>query len=71
MEDGVLRQTVVVLREPVLIGADLHYRVKIIDGDMPVLGANVSVFIDVVGMPLTPLSVAGVHRRVFRRAAIY
>jgi hypothetical protein len=71
MEDGELRQTVVVLRDPVLTGADLHYTVEIIDGDMPVLGENVSVFIDVIGMPLTPLSVAGVNRRAFRRAAIY
>ena len=71
MEDGTLRQTVVVLRDPVLDGADLHYTVKIIDGDMPVLGENVSVFIDIVGMPLTPVSVAGVGRRAYRRAAIY
>ena len=71
MEDGELRQTVVVLRDPVLNGSDLHYTVRIIDGHMPVLGENVSVFIDVIGMPLTPLSVAGVNRRAYRRAAIY
>ncbi len=71
LENGTLRQTVVVLEDPVLENGDLHYTVKIIDGDMPVLGENVSVFIDVIGMPLTPLSVAGVRRRTFRRAVRY
>jgi hypothetical protein len=70
IEDGELQQTVVVLEDPVLDGTDLHYTVKIIDGEMPVTGENVSVFIDIIGMPLTPLSVAGVDRRAFRRAAI-
>jgi hypothetical protein len=68
LENGVLRQTVVVLDDPVLEDGDLHYTVKIIEGDMPVLGENVSVFIDVIGMPLTPVSIAGVRRRAFRRA---
>lgn len=70
-EDGKLRQTVVVLRDPVIEGDDLHYAVEIIEGDMPVLGEEVSLFIDVIGMPLTPLSFAGVRRRTFRRAVLY
>jgi hypothetical protein len=69
--DGTLRQVVVVLRDPVLDNGDLHYTVEIIDGDMPVLGGDASLFIDVIGMPLTPLSYAGVRRRAFRRAAFY
>jgi hypothetical protein len=71
LENGKLLQTVVVLRDPVLEGDDLHYTVQIIDGHMPELGENVSVFIDVIGMPLTPLSFAGADRRAFRRAALY
>ncbi len=71
VEDGALRQTVVVLRDPVLEGDDLHYTVQIIDGEMPVLGAEASLFIDVIGMPLTPVSYAGVARRGYRRAALY
>lgn len=71
MENGVLRQTVVELRDPVLEGDDLHYTVTIIDGDMPVLGENASLFIDIIGMPLTPVSFAGVRRRTFRRAMLY
>jgi hypothetical protein len=31
---------------------------------------RVSVFIDVIGMPLTPLSYAGVARRTYRRAVL-
>jgi len=38
---------------------------------MPASGKDVSVFIDVIGMPLTPVSYAGVARRTYRRAAIY
>ena len=70
LEDGALRQTVVVLRDPVLEGDDLHYTVEIVDGEMPVLGEEVSLFIDVIGMPLTPVSVAGVRRRAYRRAVL-
>jgi len=32
---------------------------------------RVSVFIDIIGMPLTPLSYAGVRRRAYRRAWMY
>jgi hypothetical protein len=71
LEDGTLRQAVVVLRDPVLEGGDLHYTVKVIAGEMPVLGKEVSLFIDVIGMPLTPLSYAGVARRNYRRAVLY
>jgi hypothetical protein len=68
MENGALRQTVVVLHDPVLEGDALRYTVDVVSGDMPASGAEVSVFIDVIGMPLTPVSVAGVARRNFRRA---
>jgi hypothetical protein len=71
MENGTLRQTVVVLRDPKLEGDRLTYLVTIVEGEMPVTGAEVSVFIDVIGMPLTPVSAAGVARRSVRRAVIY
>ncbi len=67
-DKGKLIQAVVVLRDPVIEGEDLHYTVQIIDGDMPELGDNASLFIDIIGMPLTPLSFAGVRRRAWRRA---
>lgn len=71
LENGVLRQTVVELREPSLEddGNRLVYTVRIIKGDMPVEGADPSLFIDIIGMPLTPISFAGADRRAFRRAA--
>lgn len=71
LENGKLRQVVLVLENPQLNGTDLHYTVKqILEGEMPVLGSDVSVFIDVIGMPLSPVSFAGVDRRAYRRAAI-
>lgn len=69
--DGALRQAVVVLKDPVLAGGDLRYTVEVIQGELPETGGAASLFIDVIGMPLTPLSYAGVARRSFRRAALY
>lgn len=63
-----LLQTVVVLSEPALEGDTLTYAIKTIQGELPASGKDVSVFIDVIGMPLTPVSYAGVARRSFRRA---
>jgi hypothetical protein len=71
MVDGALQQTVVVLRDPELVGDKLTYRVEVISGSLPATAKEVSVFIDVIGMPLTPVSYAGVARRSFRRAALY
>lgn len=70
-EDGKLRQSVVVLRDPKLEGEDLHYTVEIVDGEPPASGAEASLFIDIIGMPLTPMSYAGVARRSYRRAVMY
>jgi len=72
LEEGkALRDIVVVLSNPVLTGKDLSYDVKILEGDMPASGVPVSVFIDVIGMPLTPVSYAGVARRTAYRRAVY
>jgi hypothetical protein len=49
----------------------LTYTIKVIQGEMPAEGADVSIFIDVIGMPLTPLSYAGVIRHTYRRAVVY
>jgi hypothetical protein len=71
LEGKELRQVVAVLENPVLYGNDLTYTVKVLQGELPASGADVSVFIDVIGMPRTPMSFAGVDRRAFRRAVIY
>ena len=70
LEGDKLRQVVVVLQAPELKGDNLIYTVKVLQGDMPAKGADVSVFIDVIGMPMTPVSYAGVARRSYRRAVI-
>jgi hypothetical protein len=71
LEGNTLRQVVVVLKDPVLEGNNLTYTVEVLRGDMPSSGNDASVFIDIIGMPLTPVSYAGVARRTYRRAVIY
>jgi hypothetical protein len=68
IEGSSMRQVVVVLDNPVLKGDVLRYKVKPVQGDMPAKGNDVSVFIDIIGMPRTPMSFAGVARRGYRRA---
>ena len=65
-EDEV-NDVVVVLQDPALDGDRFSYQVEILDGEMPASGGASSLFIDVVGRPMTPMSVAGVHRRGRRR----
>jgi len=60
----------VVLTEPKLEGVDLLYNVEVLDGSTSINGGATALFIDVVGRPATPLSVAGVHRRTRRRVAV-
>jgi len=71
LEGDKLTQIVVELQDPQLAGDDLVYMVKVLQGQMPVKAADISVFIDVIGMPLTPFSYAGVARRAYRRAYFY
>jgi hypothetical protein len=68
IDGDAMRQVVAELQDPVLEGEVLRYKVKILQGDMPDKGADVSVFIDIIGMPRTPMSFAGVGRRTYRRA---
>ncbi|WP_324355074.1 hypothetical protein [Methyloceanibacter sp.] len=71
LEGDTLKQTVVELQDPALEGDSLTYTVKVLQGDMPTMGTEVAVFIDIIGRPLTPLSFAGVARRNYRRAVLY
>lgn len=59
---------VVVLREPRLDGANLTYRVDILEGVLPPSWGACTLFIDVFGRPLSPVSVAGAQRRSRRHA---
>lgn len=58
---------VVVLSNPVLTGNDLQYSIEITDGEMLASGGATALFIDMIGRPMTPVSVAGAHRRTRRR----
>lgn len=69
--DKVLADIVVELSKPTLKGENLTYTVKILEGEMPAKGGPVSLFIDIIGMPLTPVSYAGVARRTAYRRAVY
>jgi hypothetical protein len=70
IENRTLKQVVVELQDPALSGDDLSYIVKILQGEMPAKGADVSVFIDTAGYPLQPLSYADASRRSYARAAM-
>lgn len=67
IEGDALRQVVVELRDPVLTGDSLSYSVKVLQGEAPSQGNDASLFIDVFGMPATPVSYAGFARRGYRR----
>lgn len=60
---------VVTLRNPRLSGSDLSYDVTLLEGSLPNTSGACSLFIDIIGMPLTPMSYAGAARRAWRRGA--
>ena len=61
------QEIVVVLTDPRLEEGDLVYSVDVLEGAATATGGECSLFIDVIGRPLTPLSAAGVARRTTRR----
>jgi len=62
--DGVVLK----LSRPQLAGKDLTCDIMVIEGKVPQKGGARSVFIDIIGLPLTPSSWTGVARRsVYRR----
>jgi len=65
------QEIVVVLTEPKLDDGNLVYNIEILEGATETKGGAGSLFIDIIGMPLTPVSYAGVARRTTRRAVLY
>ncbi len=61
---------VVVLRSPKIDGDSLVFDVTVLEGKLTGKGPA-SVFVDLIGLPFTPLSFAGVARRTARRGAFY
>ena len=66
-----LTDVVVKLSNPRLNGEDLTYDIKVIEGSVPKRGGACSVFIDIIGLPLTPPSFAGVARRTAYRTVLW
>jgi len=64
---GHMEDAVVVLRSPSLDGAALRYRIEVLEGTVPQSAGPCTLFIDPLGRPLSPVSVAGMHRRDRRR----
>lgn len=58
---------VVVLRDPVATGSSLTYSIEVLDGTVPAESGAVTLFIDPLGRPLSPVSLAGMNRRDRRR----
>ena len=58
-----LSDMVVTLRNPRVSGNDITYDITVISGSLPPSAGPASLFIDIIGLPFTPLSFAGVARR--------
>ena len=66
---GEVTEVVVTLsKRPLVSGNDMVFPIRVIDGELPNAGETVIMFIDPIGRPMSPTSVAGVHRRHRRRA---
>lgn len=58
---------VIEISDPMIAGFDLSYAAKILEGSLPTNAEGCTLFIDPIGRPLSPVSVAGVNRRNRRR----
>jgi hypothetical protein len=68
-DDGAVNEVVVTLTGmPTRRGNDIVFPLNVLEGELPKLGGVTLLFIDPIGRPLSPGSVAGVHRRHRRRA---
>ncbi len=69
LEDGdtIPEEVTMTISDPQLDGDILIYKVDILDGALPAKAGPCSLFIDPIGRPLSPMSVAGVRRRQRRR----
>jgi hypothetical protein len=70
-EASTVKDAVVELTAPKVDGANLVFNVKVLEGDLNGADGPASVFIDIIGMPRTPMSFAGAARRTAYRGAFY
>ena len=66
-----VQDAVVTLKDPKLDGTTLTFTVDVLESNIATADGPASVFIDIIGMPLTPMSFAGVARRTAFRGAFY
>ncbi len=66
-----LSDLVVTLGHPRVSGSDITYDITVISGTLPQGGGPASLFIDIIGLPFTPLSFAGVARRTAYRTVVW
>ena len=66
-EDTPPEEVTVELSDPKIDEDTLTYKIIVLDGKLPAKAGPCSLFIDPVGRPLSPMSVAGVRRRERRR----
>ncbi len=66
-----VQDAVVVLKNPKLDGTTLTFTVDVLESNLAAADGPASVFIDIIGMPRTPMSFAGVARRTAYRGAFY
>lgn len=66
-----VKDAVVTLKAPKLEGDTLAFDVDVLEGSIDGADGPASVFIDIIGMPFTPLSFAGAARRTAYRGAWY
>jgi gas vesicle protein len=68
LERGEEGNVVVTMSNGIVDGDTISFDVKVLEGELPPRGGPNTLFIDVIGRPLTPLSFAGVRRRTRRRS---
>ena len=66
-DDTPPEEVTVELLDPQIDEDTLTYKIIVLDGKLPAKAGPCSLFIDPVGRPLSPMSVAGVRRRERRR----
>jgi hypothetical protein len=66
-----VEDAVVVLKDPKLDGDTLTFNVEVLESSITQADGPASVFIDIIGLPRTPLSFAGMARRTAYRGAFY
>ncbi|WP_411969722.1 hypothetical protein [Rhizobium sp. 3T7] len=68
---GSVEDVVVTLKSPTLEGDTLTFAVDVLEGSIDKADGPASTFIDIIGMPFTPVSFAGAARRAAYRGAWY